>query len=749
MTTFTMTVTDAGRAAIVNGEHTGLNPLRLTHIGLGNSNYTPAPSQTALVSETKRLTTFGGRHIGNDVIHISIQDSSSDTYSLREFGIYTDTGVLFGVFALASGAILEKNAQSSLLLSVNLHFISIDSHIVDLPTPQFFNPPATTETSGTTRYATDTQAEDMAANDVALVPRNLDALNASPSKKGLVKLASDEDLNIDSAEPGKLPDINQVRMLINKEIPVLYVNSISELRLKSSVQYEIAVLSEAGLIKIYEKTSSSHDELLPIVIVSNDGKRWVESSYGQTLKSYKNLVGNVNGSGLNGQEIPLDKAVTFSEYLGISDLKLARLESEAITPPSSDFNFVPFGIWAEHGGAIKTDFDISVYRNRKTRTYVYINPWGGSDSNDGLSWQTAKASLQNALNGTAETIFLAPGIYHRRSGVFYWRENNVRRNLNVICPEGRALITRRWEQEVDGGTVTWSDEGQGLFKASRSSTAAVYATEFSESGDYLKLPSFNNLTALRAANYGWSAQPGGELFIKLPDASQPSFDNCAIFINDNYPCAKFSGENTTLYLENIDFEGGTNVLEAIATDETDSFKIFAKNCTFKYAYSGEGISIYGASLAAFQNCSANGNHTDGFSYHASNVNGFTGGRMIEVNCVGRGNGTSGSGNDNGSTLHDGWIGVRVNGCYYKNFGPNVPDVLGSKSWNVGVSSIGSLGVGSVHGFQSGNSDVYLDRCSHIGGGVGLLTNSGGRLYLRKTIINGGVQLGGGSSLQEY
>lgn len=582
--------------------------------------------------------------------------------------------------------------------------------------------------------------------DLREIDSTLDGINYAVDGSIFIYDASDTT----SADDGYNIIVSTVAGSRYKRRPsAIHATSTANLRKIAGDLYDVAVLSESGITRIYARTESADSEDLPVIVVADDGSRWVESSYGQTLKNYSNLLGAVSGSGTNSQSIPRDNNVSFVDYFGVNQLKMARLEPEYFTPPTDDFNYINFGIWAENGGSIKTDFDASIYKNQQTRTYVYVNPWGGNDANDGLTWATAKSSVTNALNGTAETIYLAPGIYHRRTSVWYWRENNVRRNVNIICPNGRAVLSRRWEQGVDGGAVVWEDLGGGMFRTTRSSVASVYDTTISNFGDYDPVPRFTAVEDVAVAECGWTSQAGSQFYLKLKSGAEPSFHNCAIFIIDNYPCAKFSGENTRLYLENIDFEGGTNALEAIATDVNDRFEVVGKNCTFKYAYDGEGISAYGATFTAFQNCVAACNSEDGFSYHTIAVNGGIIGRAIEVDCVGRSNGSPGTATNNGSTLHDGWIAVRVNSSYYQNYGPNVPDVLGSKSWNVGVSSMDSNGVGSVQGFQSGDSDVYLDRCTHKGGGVGLLTNSQGRFYLRNTIIDGAVQLGGGSTLDEY
>lgn len=190
MSAFTLTVTDAGRAALVNGDHTGLNPLRITQIAIGTGNYTPTPDRTSLTNEFKRITTFGGEHVGDGIIHVSVQDHSQETYSLNEFGLYTDSGILFAVFSTEDQTILEKNALGLVLITLDIIFTSIDPALISLPAPVFSNPPATTERAGVVEKATPTEVQNGEDNFRFVTAYTLRLCTASSERPGVSKIAT-------------------------------------------------------------------------------------------------------------------------------------------------------------------------------------------------------------------------------------------------------------------------------------------------------------------------------------------------------------------------------------------------------------------------------------------------------------------------------------------------------------------------------------------------------------------------------
>ena len=105
-----ITVTNAGRAAIVNAQNTGTAPVTITQIGLSGTAVTPLPTATALAGEFKRVASIAGEVVANDTIHVTLTDSSGDAYTLRSIGLYLADGTLFAIYGQA-GPVLEETAS--------------------------------------------------------------------------------------------------------------------------------------------------------------------------------------------------------------------------------------------------------------------------------------------------------------------------------------------------------------------------------------------------------------------------------------------------------------------------------------------------------------------------------------------------------------------------------------------------------------------------------------------------------------
>uniref|UniRef100_UPI0022E46755 phage tail-collar fiber domain-containing protein n=1 Tax=Parasutterella excrementihominis TaxID=487175 RepID=UPI0022E46755 len=113
-------VTSAGIAALLNAEQTGTLPVKITKFGLGTGNYTPTADKTALQSKFKEITALDGGAVGDNVIHVTMTDASSDAYTANEVGVYLEDGTLFALSSQPVGAILQKAAGSQALLSLDL-----------------------------------------------------------------------------------------------------------------------------------------------------------------------------------------------------------------------------------------------------------------------------------------------------------------------------------------------------------------------------------------------------------------------------------------------------------------------------------------------------------------------------------------------------------------------------------------------------------------------------------------------------
>lgn len=147
-----MKITTAGRAKLVNGTNTGTNTVLISHIGLTATAFTPTAAMTQLPGEFKRMTSFGGDAVAADTIHVTLQDSGTDKYQLRGFGLYLADGTLFAVYGQAD-AIMEKANISTLLLSADVVFADIDTAQIKFGSTQFLNPPATESVAGVVELA--------------------------------------------------------------------------------------------------------------------------------------------------------------------------------------------------------------------------------------------------------------------------------------------------------------------------------------------------------------------------------------------------------------------------------------------------------------------------------------------------------------------------------------------------------------------------------------------------------------------
>jgi hypothetical protein len=173
--TLKITVTDAGRAALVNAGNTGTLPVTVDKIGVTATAFVPTTALTALPGQLKQLSTFGGAAVAADTIHAIIRDDSADTYSLFGFGLFLADGTLFGVYGQAT-AILEKSSLAMLLLATDIIFADIDAASITFGDTNFLNPPATTDVQGVVELATD--AETITGTDAirAVTPKSVKAV---------------------------------------------------------------------------------------------------------------------------------------------------------------------------------------------------------------------------------------------------------------------------------------------------------------------------------------------------------------------------------------------------------------------------------------------------------------------------------------------------------------------------------------------------------------------------------------------
>ncbi|EQB09672.1 gp53-like domain-containing protein [Novosphingobium lindaniclasticum] len=163
----TITVTNAGRAALVNAANTGTAAVTIAQVGVSGVAVAPSPTATILPGESKRIATLSGDVVADDTIHMIVRDEGTAVYTVRSFGLYLADGTLFAIYGQAD-PILEKSSQAIMLLAIDVQFADVAAAQLTFGDTNFLNPPATTETMGVVELAT--LAEAIAGLDSSRVP---------------------------------------------------------------------------------------------------------------------------------------------------------------------------------------------------------------------------------------------------------------------------------------------------------------------------------------------------------------------------------------------------------------------------------------------------------------------------------------------------------------------------------------------------------------------------------------------------
>ena len=160
MEAVTFILTTAGRNALVNALHTGVQDVVITEVGYGSASYVPTPEMTSLHEEIKRVPARAAQNVGDGIISINALDDSSDAYAVYEVGIYarvTSTGeeILFAIYSNEEAlALLEKTSLSITNIDFDLFIGSAETGAIEFGDTNFLNPPATTTIAGVIMLAT-------------------------------------------------------------------------------------------------------------------------------------------------------------------------------------------------------------------------------------------------------------------------------------------------------------------------------------------------------------------------------------------------------------------------------------------------------------------------------------------------------------------------------------------------------------------------------------------------------------------
>ena len=181
-------ITNAGRAAIaqVGG---AFGPVTLPKIAIGSGGYTPLATRTALQTEIKRLDPSGSSVPVPGTIHLTAQDDSADSYSVKEIGLYTNNNVLFAVYSQTS-VILTKGSTASALFAMDFVMTNVPAGTVVVGDSGFSYAQANETRLGVLAIATTTEAQTGAIDTKIITPLKLAQVTATETRRGLIELAT-------------------------------------------------------------------------------------------------------------------------------------------------------------------------------------------------------------------------------------------------------------------------------------------------------------------------------------------------------------------------------------------------------------------------------------------------------------------------------------------------------------------------------------------------------------------------------
>jgi hypothetical protein len=181
-------ITDAGRAAIaqVGG---AIGPVTLTKIAIGSAGYTPTASRTSLQTEIKRFDPSGSSVPVPGTIHMTAQDDSADSYSVKEIGLYTNNNVLFAICS-QPGVILTKGSTASALFALDFVMTNVPAGTVVVGDAGFSYAQANETRLGVLAIATTAEAQAGTIDTKIITPLKLAQVTATESRRGVIALAT-------------------------------------------------------------------------------------------------------------------------------------------------------------------------------------------------------------------------------------------------------------------------------------------------------------------------------------------------------------------------------------------------------------------------------------------------------------------------------------------------------------------------------------------------------------------------------
>lgn len=186
-------LTNAGAQAFVNAEQNGVSNIKISHVAFGSGKNPATKTQNALQSEIKRLPIISGGKALDGSIHIAVQDTSGESFSAYEVGVYLENGILLCVCSQAEEPILQKTFNAVAQFEIGIKFENVNAENITFGNTEFSSPAATTENAGIVELATAEETKTGLDDRRAVTPAALAELKAAENLAGLTKFATEQE----------------------------------------------------------------------------------------------------------------------------------------------------------------------------------------------------------------------------------------------------------------------------------------------------------------------------------------------------------------------------------------------------------------------------------------------------------------------------------------------------------------------------------------------------------------------------
>lgn len=402
---------------------------------------------------------------------------------------------------------------------------------------------------------------------------------------------------------------------------------------------------------------------------------------------------------------------------------------EELSAPSGFDMVLPASFYRAPGNHYTTDFDVTTLAPAVTVTY-YVDPVSGSDANDGLSAGAPLKNLSTAL-GKADVDaveFVAAADVIMR-GAVAWNGVNVTRSVRVRNQTGFRVISAFASATLP--TFTAHASYANVYQSTTTTPTQMVDTNIKTApvsrrtgspitdvpSEFLTMAIVASVEAVRDTAGSWY-HDGTILYVRLADNRTAIGDGKLIKCLSGVNGRAGGTDGVTVYVENIDFAGGSSSFNYATGTAGHIGTLVTKNCTFHASHTtGNGCNIVGKIAVYHDHSASYVPGLDGFTYHAfgsdgtESVNSPT---FFENGCVSKAAGTSGSAgaSDNASTAHEATDGIRLNGFYFDSDDRVVADINFAKTWNMGCEIGPSVktGAGSELVVTLNSAQMWLDGC---------------------------------------